>query len=269
MRFSKLLIIVVAIAPFFFACHKNSTDVPTNAMMYPSKMYFDSTLVVDYIYIPGSHNLDRINNCDASGNIVSYNRYEYFPNGLISKMYLVFSNDTISYYDYYQYDSQGNCISDNFKLVSTDEILNTHTYEYNSQNQKIKMNYYHKNDSLVYYEKYEWEGEKLLKANYYSVVGDTLKGTIFYTQDDKYSPYTGIWKSYLNDHYNVTSLSSPNVDSTGKLTMTFYFGDSFNIISYDLYNAVYEYNSNGYPTKITRTYTSQPIRTDIYRYEYK
>ncbi|MBK0403200.1 hypothetical protein I5M27_09400 [Adhaeribacter sp. BT258] len=188
-----------------------------------------------------------------------YDTYEYNAAGYISKS-IEWEGTKMEEYSLYTYNNDGRLTKresfyNNGTSVVLDDII---TYEYDSNKRLIKKNYYG-DASLSVIEEYSTysypSANTAREMSYYDRDGDgTVEhaSTADYTFDDKKSPQlllgVAFDDEFISEH-NVTREVYTDPSGTGTPS---------------IYTYSYEYNAEGFPTKITVNYTgSSPDITTI------
>jgi hypothetical protein len=204
-----------------------------------------TSIVSDYTFVS-----DRVSTVSTltngnGGSTTELNTYTYNQNGTIAK------SESANYYNNYIYNSDNKLIKIEGYNKQGDILSYTSNFEYNTSGQVIKLSY--SAGSLIF-EYPNNSAKNASKVKSYNSK-DVLDFLFEYEYDDKKNPDrdNGL-DSPLSSENNITKISQQNF-SNNTTTNT--------VITY-------EYNTNGYPTKLIKTTQgSSTETTTTYTYDCK
>ena len=251
--------------------NKVNPDVPSNKTRHLTKVTLNKHLLMEYSY-DENNKLKQMNYYDTIGNIIYTTQYEYNNNGNITKAHSY--NTTRGGYTMYTYDNNNLLTKLTTYSDGNNDIIGATLYSYNIGQQCIKETS-RSNDYYLY--EYDAMGNRTKHLIFN--MKDQLLATIIYTYDNKNSPDNDLAFSpyrHLSDNsssltslhniMSITSTDSNSYDEYGRLSID--TGNDYGLL-FTLYTSVFTYNSDNYPIKEIRTYSSKPQRVDVFEYEYK
>lgn len=259
---SVILLLIIA----FASCQKDEdhhydsrspSEPPTEPRCFVNHIIEGNGDNVELEYI--NNKISEVTEVFSSGAEEMHSIYEY-NNGILSSV-KVYENDTMTHKN--EYVIENNRIS-KVSFFSIDNAGNlvpaayeTH-YSYNSDDQ-ISVVEYKENSIVTQRNEYTWENGNLKEEKYYTASNGSQFGlwsTYAYTYDDQKNPLRGIGIDFFVDSYNINNILE-------KLTSYTSEGSTDRQETY-----TYEYNSNGYPTKITKVDQNGSVNIDEYTYTY-
>ena len=237
----------------FASCKKdksnNTTDTPIltgDSILYRIKK--NSVIISEYTY-NFDHTVKTITYYNDAGNFSSSCAFTYNQSARITRVDNVYSDAANNSYDSYVYNSGNLLITINDYCGAVQEF--TQTLQYDSVNRL---------ESLWFYYGGGMFGTNFIYGSANHVVkeydsGDLVCDTTYYVYDNQ-----------RNIKIKGLARMSPDVLSANNIIQQTHNDQSGNPKPSDSYSSVFEFNSNGLPTKETRTYLNSTV--DVYEYIY-
>ncbi len=206
-----------------------------------------------FAYTATYNNNGRIIRVDAKndGVLDLYRVVEYNAAGKISKVTSLNKNNAANNSETYEYNSAGLLRKSSYFNINpiappgSPLIMNRYyIYEYNSDNKPTKLSHFNSQNNLVAYSDYTYPSGTTVQVEYFAENSGflTSAGVAEYTFDNEKSPglLWGVLYGQESNHFesfpnNVLSIKYPVSGAVTHIVNT------------------YEYNSEGFPTKVTST----------------
>ena len=263
----------------FYSCQNDEVLEVDNKMYYLSKIRSNGKLSQEYIYDQNKL-VQRFNQYDTLGQISGYRLYKYDEaKKLVNALY--YNSSAFSGMNTFTYDNKMRLTEAKY-YYSSDTTSNRYSatkYVYNKVGLCDTIKQYDSSMNLRYSIAYLYTGSNRTKAVY--LTKDSIYFSLEYEYDNKPSFQKNVSSNpMLFSENNMTKMSSTDIISkggkvneangtivsnkvyipgltTGYTTFTFYF------YSYNL-----EYNSFGYPSRVTSTNLMNPSIIIVNEYEY-
>lgn len=260
-NFRLAIMLFLGMGIIISSCSKDEeTETPEGGETVVKKCYVTN---INYSDGDGSTKIDYNNNLiskvielDSLGNSDGYAIYSY-NNGVLNNT-STYQNDTLKYETKFTIENNRISESNNYSLnESTGNMDNnnyTTKYFYSTDGNVIKTESTY-NSTLSSKEEFTWENGNMKESKrfYHNDTNLELNSTTTYTYDDKTNPLNNIGLDFwveANCKNNVLKETTLNADDS----------------STDVDEMVYEYNSNGYPTKCTTTDSDGDIYVEEFTY---
>jgi hypothetical protein len=256
LNFSFSLVFIIGL----FSCKKDNEENAAKAM-YIEKIFLNGHLSKSLEY--DNFLIQKIKNYDTTGKIINYSTYEYNGNNKVSRNHNYNFNGVSIGLITNEYNSHNQLIKATTYANDTSGIVtNTNNYEYDAQGRCIKLQV--KSSVVEFYYIYDYENGNR-KNGYIYDLDNTLKATTNYSYDNKnnFMQFQSITPVVYSQH-NIVSWTSSGVDENGVLSVKFLKGSA----SFALFNSTYEYNSDNFPIKETRTLVDKRRKVEVYEYQY-
>lgn len=245
---------------------------PPPKIKYLSHIFLNGRLYTQYFY-SASYLVDSVNYYDTTGLISSHTAYHYTntrPTSSDGISYSYFNSSLIATFhkrSIFQYNSNQFISKMAIYHDSSDTADLIVSLEYNSSNKISRILTYNGKDTLLSYMVPRFNGDMLSQFDYYSPK-DSLCGSSYVTWDDKINPnlYIRTEDIFMGSPplHNITSITSPNIDSSGYFIVK--IGETS--ISNPVFNSSFTYDADSYPITENRVLLSTPQTTQIFTYGY-
>jgi len=241
--FSFILILL-----FLISCKKdnsNNTDVTPHPVLTGDSILYrikkNSVIISEYAY-NADHTVKTITSYDDAGSFSNSSALTYNQAARVIHIDYVYSNSSYNSYDSCVYNSD-NLIS-NIYNYSGGVQNNTQILLYDNANRLVHLHFYY--GGGIFGTNFIYDNNNNVLKEYDS--DDLVCDTTYYVFDNK-----------KNIKIKGLPRVSPNILSINNIIQQTHNDQSGNPKPSDSYNSVFEYNTNGLPTKETRTYFNSAI----------
>jgi len=242
MKSYKLLFLLLLFS--FVACKKSSDTVTSKneEKQLLEKILVDSKLYKEFIYDENSKLVEM--NEYYNDSVFNSETYQYNENGWLEK------RTYNGYVDFYEYNENG--------------LLMSYTNSYTKANYHRKTEYQYNSSDFIQKGTLYFNGEKWGYVEYkYDYKNNTIERKEFEDQDNFLSTEIRV---EFDDYKNPYPLNLPlDMIQKNNIKKSYNYSAVMSALPPE-YESSFEYNSNRYPTKETRTYAVRGTKTYEYLY---